>query len=101
MSAYRDEIAKFAGRQAQVLGISTDDLATQKKFAESLKLPFPLLADPDGTVARAYGVLDGKTAQRTTFVIDKHGTIVKVVDGLSAISPSPALDACEMPPKGT
>src|SRR5205814_10661973 len=98
MSAFRDQARKFTDAHAQVLGISTDDLATQKKFAESLKLPFPLLADPDGTVARAYGVLDGKTARRTTFVIDRHGTIVKIVDGLSAISPGSSLDACELPP---
>jgi len=51
-----------------------DDLDTQKKFAESLKLPFPLLADPKGEVVRAYGVEmqhNGKTyADRVTFV---HG----------------------------
>ncbi len=46
-------MGRFADQNAQVLGISTDDLETQKKFAASLRLPFPLLADPDGSVAKA------------------------------------------------
>ena len=95
MSAYRDNARKLAGANAQVLGISTDDLATQKKFAESLKLPFPLLADPKGVVARAYDVLDGDVAKRVTFVI-KSGKIVKVLEGKEALDPEPALNACTL-----
>ena len=48
MSAFRDIASRFADKNAQVLGVSMDDLSTQKKFADSLKLPFPLLADPSG-----------------------------------------------------
>ena len=44
MSAFRDRHPEFADVDAQVLGISMDTLEEQKKFAESLKLPFPLLA---------------------------------------------------------
>jgi peroxiredoxin Q/BCP len=95
MSAFRDLAAKFADANAQVLGVSTDDVATQKKFADSLKLPFPLLADSDKKMAAAYGVLvDEGYADRVTFVIDKAGRIVKVLDGKDALDPNPALGAC-------
>ena len=46
MSAFRDVQTKFADKNAQVLGVSMDDLETQKRFAQSLNLPFPLGADP-------------------------------------------------------
>ena len=52
----------------------------QQTFAESLKLPFPLLSDfPDRKVIRAYGILNEKsmTAIRTFFLIDPQGMIRK------------------------
>lgn len=95
MSAFRDQHSGFAGADAQVLGVSTDDVDTQKKFAESLSLPFPLLADPDKKAARAYGVLALLGyANRVTFVIDKDGKVTKVLEGKDAIDPSGALAAC-------
>jgi peroxiredoxin Q/BCP len=61
-----------------VIGISTDPLALQQKFTDKEKLNFPLYADADKTVAKAFGVLSpGGTAQRQTFVIDKKGNVVK------------------------
>jgi peroxiredoxin len=72
-----------------------DDLETQKKFAESLNLPYPLLADPEGKVASAYGVKADKYANRVTFVIDKQGTVVKVFEGREALDPSGAAAACQ------
>ncbi len=71
-----------------------DDLDTQKKFAESLKLPFPLMADPKGEAAEAYGVRNGTYPNRATFVIDGEGKILKVVEGRDAIDPTSALEAC-------
>jgi len=94
MSAFRDRLSEFTDAGAQVLGISMDDLDTQKRFAESLKLPFPLLADPEGKVAKAYGVFNEGHASRVTFVIGKDGTILKVLEGKDAIDPSGALAAC-------
>ena len=100
MSGFRDIAAKFADANAQVLGISTDDVDTQKKFAESLKLPFPLLADKDGSVSKAYGVFADGYAQRVTFVIAGDGKIEKVLSGKDALDPSPALASCPLhPPK--
>jgi len=96
MSAFRDQFARFADKDAQVLGVSMDDLETQKKFAESLKLPFPLLADPGGEAARAYGVKGLLYASRVTFVIDPEGKVVKVLEGKEAIDPTPALTSCPL-----
>jgi thioredoxin-dependent peroxiredoxin len=100
MSAFRDIASRFADKNAQVLGVSMDDLDTQKKFADSLKLPFPLLADPAGQVVKAYGAEmqhNGKTyAGRITFVIDADGKVTKVLEGKDALDPAPALDACPL-----
>ena len=86
---------KLGAADAQIFGVSTDDLETQKKFSASLKLPFPLLADPDGIAAKSYGILSaGLYAVRTTFVIGADGKVLKIVDGSAAIDPSPALEAC-------
>jgi peroxiredoxin Q/BCP len=97
MSAYRDMHARFADADAQVLGISMDDIETQTKFAESLKTPFPLLADKEGTVAKAYGVAGDGYANRVTFVIGKDGKVAQTIEGREAIDPSSALSACARP----
>jgi peroxiredoxin Q/BCP len=65
-----------------VIGISTDNLSDQQKFAKKENLNFALLADNDKKAAKAFGVLmakyDKKYAQRVTFVIDKQGIIRKI-----------------------
>ena len=97
MSAFRDHYPDLADA-AQVLGVSTDTLETQKKFAESLKTPFPLLADADGTVAKAYGVWnDAGYASRVTFVIDADGKVRAVFEGKDALDPAGAIAACGRP----
>jgi|GraSoi2013_100cm_1033763.scaffolds.fasta_scaffold438984_1 peroxiredoxin Q/BCP len=101
MSAFRDIKSRFADKNAQVLGVSMDDLDTQKRFAQSLNLTFPLLADPKGEVADSYGIKDGSYAKRVTFVIDGEGKVLKVVEGKDAIDPSAALDACPLHKKKT
>ena len=73
-----------------------DDLDTQKRFAQSLNLPFPLLSDANGEAAQAYGVKDGTHASRATFVIDADGKVVKVLEGQEAFDPAAAADACPL-----
>jgi peroxiredoxin Q/BCP len=60
--------------------VSTDDADTNKKFAESLSADYPILADPDTTVARAYGVLMPRLglAYRWTFYIGPDGKILDI-----------------------
>ena len=78
---FRDNIFAFRDLNAQILGVSLDDVESHKAFAEEYGLPFPLLADVDGTTSTAYGVktrMFGMTvAKRQTFIIGPDGTIAK------------------------
>lgn len=76
---FRDLNEEFAKVNTVVLGISTDKLDAQKKFTDKESLNFPLLADPDKKITKAYGVLSGRgVADRATFVIDKKGIVRKI-----------------------
>jgi len=59
---------------------SVDDAETNKKFAESLKVDYPILSDPDKSVAKAYGVLmpEYGVANRWTFYIGPDGKILAI-----------------------
>ena len=74
---FRDRHDEIGRMGASIVGVSTDAQATQCEFAEKEGVPFPLLADPDQTIARAYGVKWPllKIAQRVTFVLDKQGRV--------------------------
>jgi peroxiredoxin len=64
----------------QILAVSANTTFSQQTFAESLKLPYPLLSDfPDRKVIRAYGILNERAmiAIRTFFLIDPQGAIRK------------------------
>ena len=77
--AFRDELTIIHRLNAQVVGISVDDTASHRAFAEKHSLPFPLLSDTQGEVARRYGALTSflgfKLASRHTFLIDPQGVI--------------------------
>ena len=98
MAALRDHQKMFDEAGAAVLGISMDELETQKKFAESLKLTFPILSDKSGRAAAAYGVKGALWANRTTFVIDEKGVIAAIFEGKDAIDPGPTVAACKPRP---
>jgi len=78
---FRDNIFAFRDIDAQVLGVSLDDVESHKAFAENHSLPFPLLADTEGETSTAYGVktrMFGMTvAKRQTFIIGPDGIIAK------------------------
>jgi peroxiredoxin Q/BCP len=87
----RDASAELIAKGAGVLGVSTQGVVSHQKFSWKLKLNFPLLADTDGSVGRAYGVLGGdgivnklKTAaglaDRVTFIIDEDGIVKHIID---------------------
>ena len=59
-------------------GASCDPLERNREFANKLKLDYPLLSDFDGNVARAYGILRGRWAERVTIFIDKEGRVAHV-----------------------
>ena len=72
----------------EVFGISLDDVVTQAKFVKDQELNFPLLSDPDGSVARRYGVLaaGARFPSRITFVIDDEGVVRDVNDKVNVQS---------------
>lgn len=78
---FRDNIFAFEEAGVAILGVSLDDVSSQKEFADKYHLPFPLLSDAQQEVATSYGVLTkfGNTpvASRQTFVIDPNGRIAK------------------------
>jgi len=76
LCSYNDELAQFAGLSAQVLGISAQSVESHESFAAKHGFGFPLLADEDKSVHRAYGVLGlMDMPRRSVFVIDAAGTI--------------------------
>lgn len=84
---FRDLAADFADAGVQRVGISRDSVDKQAGFAANHELDYPLLSDPDATVARSYGVkpfLFGKLGpnQRLTFAIGADGLVKKVVSGM-------------------
>jgi peroxiredoxin Q/BCP len=79
---FRDNIFAFNKEGAVILGISVDDVASHKEFAEKHSLPFTLLADADKAVSKKYGVLKTymgvmEMARRDTFLVDPQGRIAK------------------------
>ena len=81
--SFRDLRSVFHEHGAEILGVSPDTVKSHKKFREKFHLTFPLLADSDHAVAERYGVWQQKKFMgraymgiaRTTFVVDKDGTI--------------------------
>ena len=81
MRALRDAAEKLAQRNAVIVGVSVDKVATQKDFCTRQKLPFRLIADERGEVAQQFGVLNRvlRLARRVTFLIDPDGIVRAVI----------------------
>jgi len=78
LSARKADFSTFQSLNVQILGISANHFFSQKTFAESLKLPYPLLSDfSDLKVIRRYGVLSASQtyAKRAFFLVDQQGSI--------------------------
>ena len=84
----RDNFSELKKNGVVVLGVSTDDSGSHKRFSEKYSLPFELLADKDAKVSKAYGVFVEKDfagkkffgVKRTTFVVGKNGKLLGVID---------------------
>lgn len=89
---FRDLYPQFQEKNAVVLGISKDSVASHKKFSEKYGFPFTILSDTEKEVIQAYDVwkekkLYGKVSMgvvRTTYLIDENGVIIKAVDKVKA-----------------
>jgi len=75
--AFRDSYEVFQEHGAEVIGISSDNEVSHKRFAEKLNLPYTLLSDKGGKVRKLYGVPKtmGFLPGRVTLVIDKQGVV--------------------------
>ena len=74
---FRDAAAELRVLGAEVVGISPDPLDKQCKFADHYQTKFPIIADPEGRIARDYGVKRSllPSVKRVTFIIDPEGLI--------------------------
>lgn len=72
---FQRDLSEFIARDAQVIGISADDVDSHAEFCDSEGLRFPLLADVDGSVSKAYGSWLGIASLRHTYLIDPEGIL--------------------------
>jgi len=83
MTSFRQHQSRFESHGVKLLALSGDDAATHARFAKTLGLKFPLLADAKLAIAKTYGVHvpspTGGVAMRSVFLIDKDG-ILRHVD---------------------
>ena len=77
---FRDYKESFDELNTEIFGISTDSIKSHKKFIDKYDLNFTLLSDENKIICDACGVkgMTGKTAKRTTFLVDKNGVIQHV-----------------------
>jgi len=76
LNNYNDGLDQFAELDAQVLGISAQDIESHEKFSGKHGFEFPLLADTDKTVASSYGTLGPiGFPRRSVFIVDRGGVI--------------------------
>ncbi len=82
--AFRDSYADLQALGAEVWGVSGDDAASHRRFANRHRLPFPLLVDGGNRLRKAFGVPSvlGLLPGRVTYVIDGTGVIRHVFNNL-------------------
>lgn len=82
--AFRDSYETFKDAGAEVIGVSSDSVASHEQFAKQHRLPFILLSDAGGAVRKLYGVptVLGLLPGRVTYVIDKQGVVRYIFNSL-------------------
>ncbi len=96
LSAYASEYAELREKNAQVVAVSMDDQATQKKFKESLGAGFIFVPDPHGKIVRLFDLRDQTQAKRAAFVIDRERRVLRVDLGEHAVdSTDKTIKSCE------
>lgn len=81
---FRDTFSQFRDLQIDIVGISRDDIATHLAFKKAHSLPFDLLSDTEGKVAKAYGATIPfvKLIRRITYLLDKEHRIAAVYENM-------------------
>ena len=83
--SFRDNYEVFKELGAEVIGVSSDSVASHQKFAKKYKLPFILLSDTDKKLRKLFGVpsdLLGLIPGRVTYVADKNGILQLVFNSM-------------------
>ncbi len=76
LNTYNDDLEQFSDMNAQVIGISAQDVGSHDAFASKHGFAFPLLADTDKTVAGLYGTLGPiGFPRRSVFILDSEGIV--------------------------
>jgi peroxiredoxin Q/BCP len=86
--AFRDTYDKFKAKGVTVFGVSRDTQESHDKFRAAHALPFPLVADADGAVQKAYGVPSMGVlpiAERVSFLVDRDGKIDHVFEKVDPV----------------
>jgi peroxiredoxin (alkyl hydroperoxide reductase subunit C) len=79
VTGFNKALKEFAAEDATIAGVSIDNVDSHLRWARELGgISYPLLADPDGSLAQAYGVFDDdeKVALRATFILDRKRNVV-------------------------
>ncbi|MEH2015211.1 MAG: peroxiredoxin [Nostoc sp.] len=76
--SFRDAQSQYQGKDVVILGVSADDEVSHQAFTQKYNLNFPLLADTDKSLIKAFDVDGGGYAKRVTYVIDPSGKITHV-----------------------
>ncbi|MGP0565963.1 MULTISPECIES: peroxiredoxin [unclassified Nitrospina] len=80
---FRDAFDQFKQKNTVILGVSLDNEADNKAFAEKFNFPYPLLCDVGREISLAYQAIkskDDQYASRITYVIDENGKIAEAID---------------------
>ena len=79
---FQQDLPEYEARNTQILGVSVDDVDSHAEFCDSEGLKFPLLADTNGSVSKAYGSWLGAVALRHTYLIDPQGILREIFLGV-------------------
>jgi len=80
---FQQDLPKYLAKNVQILGVSVDDVASHADFCDSEGLKFPLLADVDGAVSKAYGSWLGYSSLRHTYIVDPSGKLAAIFTGVN------------------
>ena len=79
---FQQDLPQYQAINTQILGISVDDVDSHAEFCDAEGLKFPLLADTDGSISKAYGSWLGYMSLRHTYLIDPQGILRKIFLGV-------------------
>ena len=82
---FRDNYENFTNLEVEIVGISGDNVASHKNFADKYNLPFTLLADTNNEVRKLFGVpsnLFGAIPGRVTYVVNKEGFVIQIYNSM-------------------